>query len=363
MAETAHDQVRVGKRRASGIRPAEDYGFFGPGSMTWRVWSYPTSLTVGFQRAVTIEELDPALLASVEQTRAVYDRPRTRYDRTLRYFAMVAFADSRSISQAADVLVKVHSKAVGIEPLSGNRYDANDPQSQLWIHLTAWHSILYAYEKYGPGALTAEEDRQYWQECALAAELQTCDPADVPRSRAGVRQYFDDMRPRLAASEAAQNMMSHLLDARVMFPPVPTVFQPVAWLVAAILRTGTIATMPMWMRRMGGFRQPRIVDTMVTPLLRLAFRAARLSDRMQLWLLGWLSPSTVPVAGPVLLGIPPRESVTHTPAQARERYGYAKPAEAHPELRDRQAKRVFERHEQPSDEGITESRSILGNTG
>ena len=30
-------------------RQQEDHGFFGPGSVTWRVWGYPTSLTVGFQ--------------------------------------------------------------------------------------------------------------------------------------------------------------------------------------------------------------------------------------------------------------------------------------------------------------------------
>jgi uncharacterized protein (DUF2236 family) len=129
------------------VQPHEDYGFFGPDSVTWRVWSYPTSLTIGFQRAVVIEELDPSLVAAVEKTNAVRYRPRTRYDRTLRYFAMVAFGDSRSTSQAADVLVKVHSKAIGVDPLTGDAYDANAPHSQLWIHLTAWHSILYAYEK------------------------------------------------------------------------------------------------------------------------------------------------------------------------------------------------------------------------
>ena len=149
------------------------------------MWRYPTSLTVGFQRAVVVEELDPALVASVEETQAIRDRPRTRYDRTLRYFAMVAFGDSRSTAKAADVLVKVHSKAIGIEPLSGERYDANDPHSQLWIHLTAWHSILYAYEKYGPGRLSGEDEARYWAECAVAAQLQTCDPDDVPRDRDG----------------------------------------------------------------------------------------------------------------------------------------------------------------------------------
>src|SRR3954453_20970348 len=97
------------------ITAHEDHGFFGPDSVTWKVWTYPTSLTVGFQRAVVVEELDPALVASVDETQAIFDRPQTRYDRTVRYFAMVAFGDSRSTSKVADILVKVHSKGIGTD--------------------------------------------------------------------------------------------------------------------------------------------------------------------------------------------------------------------------------------------------------
>jgi uncharacterized protein (DUF2236 family) len=50
------------------VQPHEDYGFFGPGSVTWKVWGYPTSLTVGFQRSVVVEELDPNLVAAVDKT-------------------------------------------------------------------------------------------------------------------------------------------------------------------------------------------------------------------------------------------------------------------------------------------------------
>ncbi|MDT0271088.1 oxygenase MpaB family protein, partial [Streptomyces sp. DSM 44915] len=120
-----------------------------------------TSLSIGFQRAVVIEELDPALVAAVDKTHEIYSRPRTRYDRTLRYFAMVAFDDSRSTTKAADVLVKIHSKAIGTEPITKRPFDANDPHSQLWIHLTAWHSILYSYEMFGPGKLSPDEESQY----------------------------------------------------------------------------------------------------------------------------------------------------------------------------------------------------------
>src|SRR4051812_42395740 len=84
--------------------PMNDYGFFGPGSPTWRVWGYPTSATIGFQRSVVIEELDPFLIAAVEATNKVRYKPRARYDRTLRYFATVAFGDTHSALKAAEVL-------------------------------------------------------------------------------------------------------------------------------------------------------------------------------------------------------------------------------------------------------------------
>lgn len=342
------------------IKPMADYGFFGPGSVTWKVWSHTTAAVTGLQRAVVVEELDPNLIAAVDATGDNYTRPRTRYDRTLRYFAMVAFADSRAVTKAADVLVKVHSKAIGIEPLSGNRYDANNPQSQLWILLTGWHSVLKAYEMYGGGELTEEEESRFWAECAIAAEFQTCGPADVPRTRAGVREYFERMRPHLAVSEAARAMMDHLLNARVALPPAPLALRPAVWLLNWILRAGTIATMPRWMRELSNFDQPRVVDLLVRPILRLGYRVVDGRPRLKLKVTGLLSPSVVPIIEPLVHGIPPVSDEILTPGEARSRYGYAKPADAHLELRAKQRDRVFGHGHKPSDEGLIESQSILG---
>jgi uncharacterized protein (DUF2236 family) len=348
---------------ATDVTPHEDYGFFGPDSVTWRVWSYPTSATIGFQRAVVIEELDPALVASVDETHAIFDRPRTRYDRTLRYFAMVAFASSRETSKAADVLVKVHSKAVGTDPVTGKKYDANDPASQLWIQLTGWHSILKAYEMYGPGKLSLEDEARYWAECAVAAELQTCSPDDIPRNREELRSYYEQMRPQLIGSELARNAMNHLLRADVMFPPVPLALRPGAWVASKTLRIGTIATMPRWMREMSGLRQSRLLDLGVRPVLRIAFALGNLNPRLKLALIGILSPMTRPVVAPIFLGVTPTHQEVLTPTEARDRYGYDKPADAHLELRARQARKVFAESGRPSDEGIVESESILGSVG
>ncbi len=175
------DMVR---NKRSDVTPAEDYGFFGPGSVAWKVWGYATSLTIGFSRAVVVEELDPNLVASVDRTQDIYQSARgpatTGRSATSRSWRSATAAPPH---RAADVLVKVHSKAIGTEPYGGGRYDANDPDSQLWILVTGWHSVLKAYETYGPGRLTEAEEAQFWAECAVAAELQTllADPADVPR--------------------------------------------------------------------------------------------------------------------------------------------------------------------------------------
>ena len=82
-----------------------DYGFFGPDSVTWKVWGTATSFALGFMRSVSIEQLDPNLNAAVIDSGDVYRRTRTRYDRTLHYFALVSFGDSCTATRAANVRV------------------------------------------------------------------------------------------------------------------------------------------------------------------------------------------------------------------------------------------------------------------
>jgi len=348
------------RQRTRDITPAEDHGFFGPDSVSWKVWSYPTSLTIGFSRAVVVEELDPNLVAAVDRTQDIYRRPKTRYDRTIRYFALVVFGDSRTTARAADVLVKVHSKAIGTEPYGGGRYDANDPDSQLWILVTGWHSVLKAYETYGPGPLSAAEEEQYWTECARAAELQTCSPDDVPRSRAQLHAYYERMRPVMSGSPIARRAMAHLMDIDQLLDDVPFLLRPARWVVGRIFRAGVIATLPRWMREMGDLAQPRPVDLLVRPVLRATFAGVSMSKGLQLRLLALLSPSTVPVVAPVLRGVSPVTPEILTPRQAQERYGYDRPAEAHLAWRATQHERVFGHGQEPSDEGLVESQAVLG---
>jgi uncharacterized protein (DUF2236 family) len=331
----------AGTKRKRQIEPMDDYGWFGPDSVTWRVWSYPSSPTVGFSRSVVVEELDPFLVAPVTVSSKIYSQPRVRYDRTLRYFATVFFADSRTVVKASEMLMKVHAKAGSVEPVSGLWSDPNNPDQQLWIHLTAWHSILYCYEVYGPGKLSEEDERRYWQECAIAAQAQTIDPTKVPRSRAEVRAYFEGMRPRLAASEATQAAMDHLMSAEVAFPPMPAAIKPGAWVLAKLLRVAVLATLPHWQRDLANVRQPRLLDTLIRPVMRIGFAAVDKSPRLKVLILRLTSPQTVPIAGPMILGLKPVNEETLTPAESFERHGVPTPAELYERLKADQTQILY----------------------
>lgn len=314
------------------IQPLADYGFFGPASVTWKVFTHPSATSVGFQRTVVTEMFEPFLMASVSDTDAVMQRPRVRYDRTLQYVATIAFGDTASVLRASDVLVRIHSRIVGREPISGGTYDANDPQAQLWIHLTQWHSVLACYETFGPGRLSEEEERQYWAECAVAAEFQTIDPNDVPRDRGEMRAYYARMRPVLAATEVTQAHVDHLLEGGgYLFGDVPWFARPVVPVVRTMARKATIATLPRWLRRMAGVRQGVLQDALVIALVRPVFAFLHRRPHLGLRIVGHTSPGAARMIGPALTGVAPLSPSISTPAQARLEAGLRSPRELYAE--------------------------------
>ncbi len=249
-------------------RPREDLGFFGPGSPTWRVWTHATGF-VGFQRAVTIQALDPNLSTAVAHAGGVYDRPADRFDRTAHYFLTVAIGDSRAAVEASQWLFKRHAPMTGIEPISGAQYSANDPDSQLWIHVTAWHSLLLCYERFGPGRLSPDDEAQYWAECVEAAKLQPIRIEDVPRSRDEVRAYFDRVRPTLCIGEDGARLFQHLLRPAFRRDALAhsIMWRGTGW--------ATAATMPRWMRILAGQRPRPVRDFVAVRWTRMVVRLSQ----------------------------------------------------------------------------------------
>jgi uncharacterized protein (DUF2236 family) len=295
-------------------RRREDHGLFGPGSPTWAVWSHP-ALVIAGGRAAIVQMFHPPTAAGVVQHSVYRGDFHGRLRRTAQYVATVALGDARSAIEASERLRQVHERVAGIEPLSGRPYRASDPGNQLWVHVTGWHSALYAYERYGPGRLSPHEEARYWRECAIAAELQGLERSEVPCSRAAVREYFESMRSGLCVSESARAVMHSLLP-----PPVAWELAPVMPLLP-LLAAATVATIPRHMRRLGGFDQPAVVDAAALPFTRITVAALTLPVLERL--LATLAPEAYAVAHDALAGPPPLRDEVVSPAEARRRLAQA----------------------------------------
>ncbi|WP_405179736.1 DUF2236 domain-containing protein [Nocardia sp. NBC_01377] len=176
--------------------------------------------------------------------------------------------------------MRIHAPMTGIEPISGKRYSANSPETQLWIHITGWHSVLKAYEVFGPGPLTPEEETRYWAE----------------RAEEGIHHLLWTPRSNGAG-------MSYYVGSR-------------------LLSLASIALLPKWMRTLGHFDRPGIVDIAVAPPAKSLVWAFTRFDKAGLLR---AAPFIAPMAGRILAqhieGAPPARLETTTPTAARERYG------------------------------------------
>lgn len=227
--------------------------------------------------------------------------------------------------------------------------------------MTAWHSILKCYEEFGPGRLSEDEERQFWAECAEAAALTTADITKVPRSRDEVHAYFEEWRPRLAASEAAQDMINFILPLQVALPPDLPAWQKAAFLpMTTLFRKAIISTYPKYMRDLAGLHQSAAVDAAVKAPTKAFHLLLERNLTLRLALMRLLAPQAVDVAIPVILGIPPVSDKVWTVREAQAAFGYDVPSEAHPDMRAKQRERVFEKGLEPSDEGLLESESFIG---
>lgn len=327
--KTGNREARLATKRAAAPEVRPDWGFFGPDSVAYQVWMYPTSIALGFSRAVSVEFLDPHLTASVLETDQVMQRTQLRYDRTMQYFTAVLYSDAETVLKFSNMLMKIHSRAHGHDPVTGQEFDANNPDSQLWIHITAWHSILKMYEAFGPGKLSSSEELAYWADCAKAAEFQTIDPDKVPRSRAEVRAFFESWRPRNNATEGGQAHYDFLVNGveKVMGDGLGNVNRLAGRLLNVLTSRAILSTLPGWANKMGGMRYSAadalFMNVVGTRLVRLFHKYLATHPQVMLKLLGVITPLSVPILDPVLNDRHPQQNKVYGVAEAREKFGHS----------------------------------------
>ena len=220
-----------------------DDGYFGPDSVSWQVHREVTVL-FGGARALLMQAAHPLVVAGANQT-AMYERnPWKRLQRTLILTYTMTFGTKADADAAARKINDVHTRINGIDPITGKRYDALDPELLLYVHACLVDSALL-FEELTVGALDDEGRDRFHREQMLAAELclvpREMIPPTVPALRAWLADFED--RGELQVTDGARRVLDLFFE-----PPAEAEWRPVLRGVSRL----AYGTLPASMREMYG---------------------------------------------------------------------------------------------------------------
>lgn len=199
-----------------------DSGYFGPESVSWQVHREVTVL-FGGARALLMQAAHPLVVAGANQT-GMYERnPWKRLQRTLILTYTLTFGTKTEAHAAADKINEVHTRINGIDPVTGKRYDALDPELLLYVHACLVDSAIL-FEALTVGKLDDAGRQRFHEEQMLAAQLCLVPPEMIPSTWQGLRAWLADFEDRgeLQVTDGARRVLDLFFD-----PPEEAEWRPV----------------------------------------------------------------------------------------------------------------------------------------
>jgi uncharacterized protein (DUF2236 family) len=238
-----------------------DPGLFGPDSVTWQLHSDPVMWIAGV-RALYLQALHPRAVRGVMQNSDFRREAWGRLMRTASFVGTTTYGTAEAAERAGARVRKIHRMLTATDPDTGERYGVDEPALLMWVHCAEIDSYLQVARRSGLRLTDAEADR-YVAEHRVSARLVGLDSDAVPANRAEMAEYFEKVRPDLAAGPEAREVDDFLLR-----PPTHPLLVPareVLWRRVAHL---AYASLPPYAHELYG--RPAPAPATVTRQLRLA---------------------------------------------------------------------------------------------
>jgi uncharacterized protein (DUF2236 family) len=199
-----------------------DLGYFGPGSVSWQVHREVTVL-FGGARAVLMQAAHPLVIAGARETGFYERNPWKRLQRTLVLTYTITFGTKAEAQAAADRINDVHTRIRGVDPVTGDPYDALDPELLLYVHACLVDSALL-FEELTVGRLDDAGRQRFHEEQMLAAEMVKIPRAIIPPTVPALRAWLADLEDRgdLLVTDSARSVAALFMD-----PPRDAEWRPV----------------------------------------------------------------------------------------------------------------------------------------
>src|SRR5580692_109599 len=185
-------------------------GFFGPGSITWRV-NRESAVFLGAGRAALLQLAHPWVAAALAQHSTLLHDAVGRFHSTFRVIYTMLFGTRAQAAEASRQLYQLHTgirgelpHAVGPYP-QGQQYEANEVAALRWVYATLVESAILAYE-FVLAPLSPADRQQYYEESKRMAALFGIPAAALPVNWEAFTEYTAAMfaSPQLSVDAAAR---------------------------------------------------------------------------------------------------------------------------------------------------------------
>jgi uncharacterized protein (DUF2236 family) len=211
-----------------------DLGYFGPDTVTWQLHSEPLTI-VGGLRALLLQALHPQAMALLDERSDYQSDSWSRLQRTTGYVATLTFGTRAEVDAATARVRSVH-----------HRLGIDDPEQLAWVHACEVDSFLAAARGVGLALSADDADRYVAEQAQAAAFLEV--PAELtPQTSAELQAFINEIRPRLARTEAAVRAARSVLSVRLPVAPRYVLPARAAWSTVSAIAVGLL---PSWARRM-----------------------------------------------------------------------------------------------------------------
>ena len=224
--------------------PPSDEALFARDTPIRLVHADLVGMMTGGVRALLLQMLHPHALQGVLDHSNFREDMHGRLQRTARFIAVTTFGHRDEAMKAIGRVNRIHAKVGGILP-NGTRYEATNPRTLAWVHVTEAQSFLAGYIRHvRPGMPVAEQD-EYYRQFAVIARALGADP--VPETRAEADKIFRTLRHDLATSPEAREVAQLVLNQRPEGAPRS---------VQTMITADSVAMLPSFARTMLGLQRP-----------------------------------------------------------------------------------------------------------
>ncbi|MET4131499.1 uncharacterized protein (DUF2236 family) [Porphyrobacter sp. MBR-155] len=201
-------------------------------------------MMTGGVRALLLQMLHPHALQGVLDHSNFREDMHGRLQRTARFIAVTTFGHRDDAMAAIDRVNRIHAKVGGTLP-DGSPYEATNPRTLAWVHVTEAQSFLAGYLRHVRPDMQGAQQDEYYRQFAVIARALGADP--VPETRAEAEAIFRELRHDLNASPAAREVAQLVLTQRPKGTPLA---------VQTVMTADAVAMLPDWARTMLRLQRP-----------------------------------------------------------------------------------------------------------